>query len=204
MSNPHPLPTWPARSAGTARLNSCSSARLETISALSPKEMTLSARRQDSNGSPAGVTGQHRSTQRRPAGAQQATDRDAPLRAGLRDWARNHPRQGFRRAYHDARRRLEGNARIWLPLLPLARGKARPRNWHVSSRRWRGGREMLPCTASSFVAASAASAVALVGISPVPDVLVTRQTGRMLDSARIHSHRPTVIVGLSTDRSMSR
>lgn len=49
------------------------------------------------------VTGQHRSTQRRPAGAQQPTDRDAPLRAWLRDWARNHPRQGFRRAYHDAR-----------------------------------------------------------------------------------------------------
>lgn len=49
------------------------------------------------------VTGQHRSTQRRPAGAEQPTDRDAPLRAWLRDWARSHPRQGFRRAYHDAR-----------------------------------------------------------------------------------------------------
>ncbi len=41
--------------------------------------------------------------------------------------ARNHPRQGFRRAYHDARGRLEGNARIWLTLLPLTQGKAQDR-----------------------------------------------------------------------------
>ncbi len=31
------------------------------------------------------------------------TDPDAGLRAWLRDWAKSHPRQGFRRAYHDAR-----------------------------------------------------------------------------------------------------
>lgn len=30
-------------------------------------------------------------------------DPDAGLRAWLRDWARNHPRRGFRPTYHDAR-----------------------------------------------------------------------------------------------------
>ncbi|MBF6150375.1 IS3 family transposase, partial [Nocardia nova] len=49
------------------------------------------------------VTGQHRSTQRRPPTAQDPSDPDAALRAWLRTWARSHPRQGFRRAYHDAR-----------------------------------------------------------------------------------------------------
>ncbi|WP_085998539.1 IS3 family transposase [Nocardia vinacea] len=49
------------------------------------------------------VTGQHRSTQRRSVSAQSSVDPDAALRAWLRDWARRHPRQGFRRAYHDAR-----------------------------------------------------------------------------------------------------
>ncbi|WP_083911739.1 IS3 family transposase, partial [Nocardia takedensis] len=49
------------------------------------------------------VTGQHRSTQRRPRAGQAVTDPDAGLRAWLRDWAKSHPRQGFRRAYHEAR-----------------------------------------------------------------------------------------------------
>ncbi|MFI2473895.1 IS3 family transposase [Nocardia xishanensis] len=49
------------------------------------------------------VTGQHRSTQRRPPAAQTEADPDAALRDWLRSWARSHPRQGFRRAYHDAR-----------------------------------------------------------------------------------------------------
>lgn len=49
------------------------------------------------------VTGQHRSTQRHPPASQTPTDSDSALRDRLRTWARNHPRQGFRRAYHDAR-----------------------------------------------------------------------------------------------------
>lgn len=49
------------------------------------------------------VTGQHRSTQRCPPAAQTTADPDAALRDWLRSWARNHPRQGFRRAYHVAR-----------------------------------------------------------------------------------------------------
>jgi hypothetical protein len=49
------------------------------------------------------VTGQHRSTQRRRRAAQTLADPDAALRDWLRTWARSHPRQGFRRAYHDAR-----------------------------------------------------------------------------------------------------
>ena len=49
------------------------------------------------------VTGQNRSTQRRPPAATTAADPDAALRTWLRGWAKNHPRRGFRNAYHDAR-----------------------------------------------------------------------------------------------------
>jgi putative transposase len=49
------------------------------------------------------VTGQHRSTQRRPPQGQTDTDPDFGIREWLRQWAKTHPRQGFRRAYHDAR-----------------------------------------------------------------------------------------------------
>jgi putative transposase len=49
------------------------------------------------------VTGQNRTTQRHePADATQA-DPDAALRSWLREYAKDHPRWGFRRAYHDAR-----------------------------------------------------------------------------------------------------
>jgi hypothetical protein len=46
------------------------------------------------------VTGQHRSTQRHRAVSQTAADPDAALREWLRQWASDHPRWGFRRAYH--------------------------------------------------------------------------------------------------------
>ena len=49
------------------------------------------------------VTGQNRTTQRRPPAAATVQDLDAALRAWLRDWAGSHPRRGFRNAYHDAR-----------------------------------------------------------------------------------------------------
>ena len=49
------------------------------------------------------VTGQNRSTQRRPQAATTPADPDAGLRAWLRAWAKDHPRRGFRPAYHDAR-----------------------------------------------------------------------------------------------------
>ncbi len=49
------------------------------------------------------VTGQHRATQRRAPTATTPADPDAGLRAWLRQWAKDHPRRGFRNAYHDAR-----------------------------------------------------------------------------------------------------
>jgi hypothetical protein len=47
------------------------------------------------------VTGQHRTTQRHRRASETLADRDAALRAWLRQWAKQHPR--FRRAYHAAR-----------------------------------------------------------------------------------------------------
>jgi transposase InsO family protein len=49
------------------------------------------------------VTGQHRTTQRRQPAATTVADPDAGLRALLRQYARAHPRRGFRAAYHDVR-----------------------------------------------------------------------------------------------------
>ena len=49
------------------------------------------------------VTGQHRATQRHEPAAKTPEDPDAALRAWLRQYAKNHPRRGFRPAYHDAR-----------------------------------------------------------------------------------------------------
>jgi len=49
------------------------------------------------------VTGQHRATQRHPPVSTRPEDLDAALREWLRAWAKDHPRRGFRPAYHDAR-----------------------------------------------------------------------------------------------------
>ena len=49
------------------------------------------------------VTGQNRTTQRRPPTPTTTDDPDAALRAWLRAWAKTHPRRGFRNAHHDAR-----------------------------------------------------------------------------------------------------
>jgi transposase InsO family protein len=49
------------------------------------------------------VTGQNRTTQRRPPTASTTDDPDAALRGWLRGGAKNHPRRGFRNAYNDAR-----------------------------------------------------------------------------------------------------
>jgi putative transposase len=49
------------------------------------------------------VTGQHRATQRHEPASTTAEDPDAALRAWLRTYAKDHPRRGFRPAYHDAR-----------------------------------------------------------------------------------------------------
>ncbi len=49
------------------------------------------------------VTGQNRTTQRHQARAETPADPDAALRTWLREYAKAHPRWGFRRAYHDAR-----------------------------------------------------------------------------------------------------
>lgn len=49
------------------------------------------------------VTGQNRTTQRRRPAATTSADPDAGLRVWLRQWAKDHPRRGFRPAYHDAR-----------------------------------------------------------------------------------------------------
>jgi len=50
-----------------------------------------------------GVTGQHRATQRHEPAAATPADPDAALRDWLRAYAKDHPRRGFRPAYHDAR-----------------------------------------------------------------------------------------------------
>jgi transposase InsO family protein len=49
------------------------------------------------------VTGQHRTTQRHEPASATPADPDAALRAWLRGYAKDHPRRGFRPAYHDAR-----------------------------------------------------------------------------------------------------
>ncbi len=49
------------------------------------------------------ATGQARSTQRTTARDQTPADPDAELRAWLRGFAKTHPRQGHRRAYHEVR-----------------------------------------------------------------------------------------------------
>jgi hypothetical protein len=49
------------------------------------------------------VVGQQRSTQRREPASTTPADPDAALREWLRDWAKNHPRRGFRNSYADAR-----------------------------------------------------------------------------------------------------
>jgi len=49
------------------------------------------------------VTGQHRATQRHEPVSSTPADPDAALRGWLRQYAKDHPRRGFRPAYHDAR-----------------------------------------------------------------------------------------------------
>jgi transposase InsO family protein len=49
------------------------------------------------------VTGQNRTTQRREPTSSTPADPDAALRQWLRAYAKDHPRRGFRPAYHDAR-----------------------------------------------------------------------------------------------------
>jgi putative transposase len=49
------------------------------------------------------VTGQNRATQRREPTGTTVADPDAGLRQWLRQYAKDHPRRGFRPAYHDAR-----------------------------------------------------------------------------------------------------
>jgi putative transposase len=49
------------------------------------------------------VVGRHRATQRREPAATTPGDPDAALRSWLRQWAKDHPRRGFRNAYADAR-----------------------------------------------------------------------------------------------------
>jgi hypothetical protein len=49
------------------------------------------------------VAGQHRATQRHEPASTTVDDPDAALRVWLRRYAKDHPRRGFRPAYHDAR-----------------------------------------------------------------------------------------------------
>jgi putative transposase len=49
------------------------------------------------------VTGQNRTTQRRDLAGTTVADPDAVLRTWLRQYAADHPRRGFRPAFHDAR-----------------------------------------------------------------------------------------------------
>ena len=49
------------------------------------------------------LVGLSRSAYRRPLKGDTVTDPDRALRQWLRAWAKDHPRYGYRRAYHDAR-----------------------------------------------------------------------------------------------------
>ncbi len=49
------------------------------------------------------LAGLSRSAYRRPLKGETTDDPDMALRDWLRAWAKNHPRYGYRRAYHDAR-----------------------------------------------------------------------------------------------------
>ena len=49
------------------------------------------------------LVGLSRSAYRRPLKGDTVTDPDRALREWLRAWAKDHPRYGYRRAYHDAR-----------------------------------------------------------------------------------------------------
>ncbi len=49
------------------------------------------------------LAGLSRAAYRRPLNADTVTDPDRALREWLRAWAKDHPRYGYRRAYHDAR-----------------------------------------------------------------------------------------------------
>src|SRR5699024_9678957 len=49
------------------------------------------------------LAGLSRSAWRRPLNQDTLADPDQPLRAWLRQYAKDHPRWGYRRAYHDAR-----------------------------------------------------------------------------------------------------
>ena len=49
------------------------------------------------------LVGLSRSAYRRPLNADTVADPDRALREWLRAWAKDHPRYGYRRAYHDAR-----------------------------------------------------------------------------------------------------
>jgi transposase InsO family protein len=49
------------------------------------------------------AAGQNRTTQRRELAGTTQADPDAALRTWLRQYAKDHPRRGFRPAYHDAR-----------------------------------------------------------------------------------------------------
>ena len=49
------------------------------------------------------LVGLSRSAYRRPLKGDTVADPDRALREWLRAWAKDHPRYGYRRAYHDAR-----------------------------------------------------------------------------------------------------
>jgi putative transposase len=88
------------------------------------------------------VTGQNRSTQRRPPAATTPADPDAGLRAWVRAWAKDLPRRGFRPAYHDAR--AEG----WNVNHKKIQRLWRDEGLRVPQRRRRkrlGGRRLRPC-----------------------------------------------------------
>jgi putative transposase len=83
------------------------------------------------------VAGQHRATQRHEAASTTPQDPDAAVRGWLRAYAKDHPRRGFRPAYHDAR--AEGRIvnhrkiqRLWREEV-LRVPQRRRRNRHGSS-----------------------------------------------------------------------
>jgi transposase InsO family protein len=97
------------------------------------------------------VTGQHRTTQRHQPMATTVADPDAALRAWLRQYARDHPRRGFRPAYHDA------HAEGWMVNHKKVQRLWREEGLRVSQRRRR--RRVVVSTASKPPSADAPNMV---------------------------------------------
>ena len=81
------------------------------------------------------VTGQNRTIQRHQRAAATPADPDAGLRTWLRQYAKDHPRRGFRPAYHDARAEgwMVNHKRLYRPYRDEGLRRLKRRRRHLSA-----------------------------------------------------------------------